>query len=75
MRNKNYQPRKRAKGSGLKSRIFITAGERSVACGLCESAELARMGKTPQSLLFCPFGQGVVVRFVVRRQRYARLRL
>ncbi|MDR0559349.1 MAG: hypothetical protein LBG92_04215 [Prevotellaceae bacterium] len=40
-----------------RDKIFITAGERSRCLRHCESAELARMGKTPQSLLFCPFGQ------------------
>ncbi|MDR0560979.1 MAG: hypothetical protein LBG92_12510 [Prevotellaceae bacterium] len=47
---------------GLKSRIFITAGERSVACGLChcgDSESFAHSGKfgafaLPQATLRSP---------------------
>ncbi|MDR0560560.1 MAG: hypothetical protein LBG92_10345, partial [Prevotellaceae bacterium] len=56
--------------SGLKSRTFITAGERSVACGQRNvQVPPAQMGRTITTEAFCPFGQ--VPRFrKIRRQRY-----
>jgi hypothetical protein len=51
--------------------IFVTAGERSVACGSAKVLNLPEWAK-----LFCvfvlPFRAGLPVRFVIRRQGCAR---